>query len=131
MCLLLIIVHSFAKPKGYSSFFRVPFPCFAVVGMYRRLRAAPSNTEQLAQWQLKLVQKLETMHNEAFQKRQPLITFIQELPAPKGQDALHDVAFALQLTGCQPDDAHQKAMDVLRPDSSHFTGSRDTCILQA
>ena len=98
--------------------------------MSRRLRAVPSNTEQLAQWQLKLVQKLETMHNEAFQKRQPLITFIQELPAPKGQDALHDVAFALQIAGCQPDEAHQKAMDVLRPDSSHFTGSRDTCILQ-
>ena len=94
------------------------------------LRAVPSNTEQLSPWQLMTTQQLETLHQEAFLNHKALTFLNQELLAPKGQYALHDVAFALQIAGYQPDEAHQKAMDVLRPDSSHFTGSRDTCILQ-
>ncbi len=98
--------------------------------MSRCLRAVPSNTEQLSPWQILTTQKLETLHQEAFLNHKALTFIIQDFPAPKGQHALHDVAFALQIAGYQPDEANQKAMDVLKPGSSHFTGSRNTCILQ-
>ena len=40
------------------------------------------------------------------------------------------MASALHIAGYRPDEANNKAMDVLKPDSSHFTGSHDTCIHQ-
>ena len=70
------------------------------------------------------------MHQEAFSKRQALTSFIQELPVPKAQDAIDEVAFALEIAGYEANEAYHQAMHILRSDSTHFTGSRDTCILQ-
>ena len=67
----------------------------------------PSNTEQLSPWQLLTTQKLETLHQEAFLNHKALTFLLQELPAPKGQYALHDVAFALHIAGYRPDEDNQ------------------------
>ena len=98
--------------------------------MARVLRAAPSNSEQLSPWQLKISETLSQLHQETFEKRKALTHLIQEFPKPRGEEAVADTALAMQIAySYSPEEAESKARAYLMPDSPDFAGSRDTCIL--
>ena len=63
----------------------------------RALHATPSNTDDMAAWQLTLSQKLKDLHQEAFENRTVLTHFIQQLPKPKGEQAIEEVTMAMQI----------------------------------
>ncbi len=98
--------------------------------MTRILRATPSNTDDLACWQKVLAEKLIKLNQETFEKRASLTQFIQGLDSPKGEEAVKEATFAMQVAyNLGPDDAEAKARQVLQPGSPNFTGSRETCIM--
>ena len=64
--------------------------------MSRVLTARPSNTEDMAPWQITLSNKLQDLHQEAHLKRAVLTRFIQSFPRPTGEEAIEEVTMATQ-----------------------------------
>ena len=96
----------------------------------RTLRPTPSNTDDLAPWQVSLSGKLRELHQEAFESRKVLTHFVQQMPSPRGEKAMEEVALALQIAyNINSEQAEARARALMRPGPPHFTGMRDTCIL--
>ena len=54
----------------------------------QELRSQPKMATAMAPWQTDLIHKVNELHQEAFEKRTILTRVIQELPQPKGVEAV-------------------------------------------
>lgn len=80
------------------------------------------------QWQADLLKKLNELHEEAFEKHTVLTRVIQELPQPKGAEAVSLLARGMQIgSGLSEEEAKMKAREVLQPSGPNFQGSMETC----
>ena len=100
--------------------------------MHRVLRPTPSDASHLSAWQLEVREEIQKIHQEAFEKRMPIVKIIQSLAQPDATDALRDVALAVGMAnGCSENEAEVVvARSILKAGSSNEHGSRTTCILQ-
>ena len=91
----------------------------------RAIHAVPSNTDELAAWQLTLSQKLKDLHQEAFENRTVLTHFVQQLPKPKGEQAIEEVTMAMQIAyNIASGPAEVKARELMQPGEPNFAGVR-------
>ena len=96
----------------------------------RSLRVCPSNTDDLAEWQVTLSTKCKDLLQEAFENRRILTHFVQQLPKPTGEQAIQEVTIACQIAyNIASGPAESKARELMQPGEPHFTGTRNTCIL--
>ena len=80
------------------------------------------------QWQADLLKKLNELHEEAFEKHTVLTRVIQELPQPKGAEAVSLLARGMQIgSGLSEEEAKMRAREVLQPSGPNFQGSMETC----
>ena len=86
---------------------------------------------QLSPWQVTVSDELQKLHQRAYETRQPLVKFIQELPKPSGAKALDEVAFVLQVVeGLSSDNGMARAKEILRPRAGMLNGLLVTAIHQ-
>ena len=84
----------------------------------------------MAPWQTHLLEKVNVLHQEAFEQRTILTRVVQDLPQPKGMEAISFLARAMQIgSGLSEDEANHKARQFLQGGDSNFIGSKDTCPL--
>ena len=84
-----------------------------------------SAARALAAWQLTLFQKLKD-----FENRTVLTHFVQNLPKPKGEQAIEEVTMACQIAyNIASGPAEAKARELMQSGEPNFTGTRDTCIM--
>lgn len=99
--------------------------------MSRVLTDCPSNTEDLASWQITISKKLQELLQEAHLKRTVLTHFIQQFPRPTGEEAIQEVTMAIQIAfNLSSGPAEARARELMQPGSAAYIGARITCILQ-
>ena len=96
----------------------------------RTLKANPSTTEDLQQWQNAMLSQLQQLLDSCFQEHRALTKMIQQFPRLVGQAALQEISYAVQCAWNLPhEEAQAKAAELLQPGPASFKGSKQICIL--
>ena len=96
----------------------------------RSLRPTPSSTDDLKPWQLTLIDKLNMLHQECFEKRTALTKIIQAFPPLKGEQAVEEIIYAARIAfHLSEEEASKRAKELLQAGPPTFEGARSTCIL--